>query len=195
MVMAALTILPISIFALLKWYRQEYMQLPVKGGETHRIADFALTNQFGEPVTLRNWENKIVVADFFFTHCPVICPKMTKSLKRVQQAYSKEDGLSFNSFSVDPQRDSVGQLQRYAKQMAIHGNWNLLTGDKKLIYSLARESFLLTATKGDGGAEDFIHSELLVLIDRQKRIRGYYNGTVPDQVDRLVNDIARLRTE
>ncbi|RYF77503.1 MAG: hypothetical protein EON98_16340 [Chitinophagaceae bacterium] len=109
MVMAALTILPISIFALLKWYRQEYMQLPVKGGETHRIADFALTNQFGEPVTLRNWENKIVVADFFFTHCPVIC--------------------------------------------------------------------------------------LLVLIDRQKRIRGYYNGTVPDQVDRLVNDIARLRTE
>ena len=195
MVMAALTILPISIFALLKWYKQEYMQLPVKGGEAHRIADFSLTNQFGEQVTLRNWENKIVVADFFFTHCPVICPKMTKSLKRVQQTYSKEDGLSFNSFSVDPQRDSVGQLQRYAKQMAIHGNWNLLTGDKKIIYSLARKSFLLTATEGDGGAEDFIHSELQVLIDRQKRIRGYYNGTVPDQVDRLVNDIARLLAE
>lgn len=192
---AAVMIFPVTVFAIVKWFENKYTALPVMGGEKHAIADFYLTNQYGGATSLKDWEDKIVVADFFFTHCPVVCPKMTRSLKKVQQVNAKEKDLLLTSFSVDPESDSVSQLKLYAERMGITGSWLLLTGDKKEIYKLARKSFLVTATDGDGGPQDFIHSELLILIDKQKKIRGYYNGTLPSEVEDLIGDIARLRNE
>ncbi|MDB5208282.1 MAG: hypothetical protein JWR72_3357 [Flavisolibacter sp.] len=192
---AAVVIFPVTVFAVVKWFENTYTALPVMGGESHKIAGFNLLNQHGGTTSLKEWHNKIVVADFFFTHCPVVCPKMTRSLKNVQGLYAGDKELLLTSFSVDPERDSVGQLKEYAARMAIRDNWLLLTGSKKEIYKLARNSFLITATDGDGGPQDFIHSELLVLIDKQKRIRGYYNGTLPSEVDNLVRDISRLKKE
>ncbi len=189
---ALVMIVPVTVFAMVKWYENNYTALPVLGGENHRIADFTLADQHGSIVSLKNWENKIVVADFFFTHCPVICPKMTRSLKKVQAVYNSNTQLQLASFSVDPERDSVRQLKKYAERMDVAGNWLLLTGSKKELYKLARKSFLVTATDGDGGPQDFIHSELLILIDKQKRIRGFYNGTIALEVDELIRDISRL---
>jgi protein SCO1/2 len=103
--------------------------------------------------------------------------------------------LLINSFTVDPERDSVGQLKSYAGKMDIHDNWQLITGEKKEIYKLARKSLLVVATDGDGGPNDFIHSELLVLVDQAKRIRGFYNGTDDAEVNNLLRDIKRLEKE
>jgi len=120
---------------------------------------------------------------------------MTNSLKKVQQAF-KEDEILIRSFSVDPERDSVAQLRKYAGQFGINtSNWELLTGDKKEIYKFARNGFMIVATDGDGGPNDFIHSEKLVLIDKQKRIRGYYDGTSGNQVKQLIADIKKLKHE
>ena len=190
---AAVTIIPVMLFAVVKWYENKYTKLPVLGGEGHTIANFRLVNQHGGYTSLQDWDNKIVVADFFFTHCPVVCPKMTRSLKKVQEVYINDKEFSISSFSVDPERDSASQLEQYAEKMNIQHDWQLLTGDKKEIYKLARKSFLVTVTDGDGGPQDFIHSELLVLIDKQKRIRGFYNGTVASEVDELIRDISRLK--
>lgn len=192
---AAVVLLPVSVFALVTWYQLSFTRLPVLGGEKHVIAHFTLIDQRGATTTLRDWDQKITVADFFFTHCPSVCPRMTRSLKRVQQQYAGDPKLQITSFSVDPGRDSVGQLQQYAARMDIKNNWQLITGDKKEIYKLARKSFLIVATDGDGGPNDFIHSELLVLVDKEKRIRGYYNGTIESEVDELIRDIQRLKKE
>ena len=193
--LAVVLLTPMAVFALVKWYERAYTPLPLMGGEGHTIADFSLTNQHGGRSTQKDWNDKIVVADFFFTHCPVVCPKMTRSLKEVQRLYINDKELLITSFTVDPERDSAGQLAAYAKKMDIDKNWLLLTGDKKELYRLARKSFLITATDGDGGEDDFIHSELLILIDKQRRIRGYYNGTVQAEVEELIADIARLKRE
>ena len=190
---AAVTIIPVMLFAVVKWYENKYTKLPVLGGEGHTIANFRLVNQHGGYTSLQDWDNKIVVADFFFTHCPVVCPKMTRSLKKVQEVYINDKEFSISSFSVDPERDSASQLKQYAEKMNIQHDSQLLTGDKKEIYKLPRKSFLFTVTDGDGGPQDFIHSELLVLIDKQKRIRGFYNGTVASEVDELIRDISRLK--
>lgn len=116
-------------------------------------------------------------------------------MKTVQQANFNKNDLQLVSITVDPERDNASRLNAYAKNMDIKGNWQLLTGEKKQIYKLARNSFKVVATDGDGGPDDFIHSELLVLIDKEKRIRGYYNGTLPDEVETLLKDMERLRRE
>ena len=192
---AAITLLPMGVFAIVKWYEHSFVKLPVLGPEKHTIANFSLQNQHRNTVTLSNWDDKIVVANFFFTHCPVVCPKMTNNLKRVQ-AYADVKDLHIASFSVDPERDSAQQLQSFIKKFSVKDdNWDFITGDKKELYKLARKSFLIVATDGDGGETDFIHSESLVLIDKQKRIRGYYNGTKEDEVNQLVKDIKKLSKE
>lgn len=193
--MAAVVILPLTVYAAVKWYENAFTALPVLIGNDHRVADFQLVNQRGRPASLNDWKGKIVVADFFFTHCPVVCPKLTRSLKKVQDVYRSDENFLMASFSVDPERDSVAQLQRYAERMNVNGNWLLLTGGKKAIYKLARNSFSVAATDGDGGPQDFIHSEMLVLVDKQKRIRGYYKGTDESDVANLVRDVARLQKE
>lgn len=190
---ALVVILPVTVYALVKWYQDRYTDLPILLEENHRIANYTLVNQQGRSATVTDWGNKIVVANFFFTHCPVVCPKMVRNLKNVQAAYRNDSTLLLVSFSVDPERDSAGQLRSYARRMNIGGNWLLLTGDKKEIYKLARQSFRVTATDGDGGPQDFIHSEKLVLLDKQRRIRGYYSGTDEKETDHLIRDINRLQ--
>jgi protein SCO1/2 len=197
-------VIPVALFAGINWYEKRLGTLPVMGpvkeqaGKTiyHTIADFKFMNQDGKHVSASAWEDKIIVADFFFTHCPVICPTMTNNLKKVQEAFKNDEDLVINSFTVDPARDSVGQLKWYSGRFGIdNSNWQLLTGDKRELYKLARNSFLIVATDGDGGPEDFIHSEKLVLVDKQRRIRGYYQGTNSKEVEQLIIDIKKLKNE
>ena len=192
----AVVILPISVFAVVNWYELTVQKLPVLIDKNHTIDDFKLTNQQGKEVSTKDWNNKIVVANFFFTHCPTICPKMIKNLNDVQQTYAQDKDLLIVSFSVDPKRDSVEALKKYASRFQIdEANWNLLTGSKIEIYRLARTSFQVTATDGDGGPEDFIHSDKLILVDRKKQIRGYYKGTNEKEVAQLIKDIKKLQNE
>jgi protein SCO1/2 len=181
---------PVAVFGLVKWYEQMFNPLPVLGPKDHVVHDFSLQNQEGKNVSIDAWKGKIVVANFFFTHCPSICPKMIYQLKRVQ-AYAKKK-VAIASFSVDPERDSVERLRHYAEQVGVKGDWMLLTGNKKQLYRFARKELFIVATDGDGGPEDFIHSESLVLIDRNKKIRGYYKGTDANEVDRLIRAISKL---
>lgn len=160
----------------------------------HQVKNFTLTNQLGEKVNLDDFGNKILVVDFFFTSCPTICPTLTANLKMVQEAYNKHDTLiQILSLSVDPERDTVQKLKAYADKHNIDPkNWFLLTGDKKEIYDLARHEFFVNAVQGDGGPDDFIHTEKFVVIDKDRHIRGYYNGLDTNEVRRMVNDIAVL---
>lgn len=160
----------------------------------HKIRDFKLTNQLGQSVSLKDMEGKVLLVDFFFTSCPSICPTLTKNLRKVQSAYVKNDSLlQILSFTVDPERDTVDKLRKYAYEYQINpDNWWLLTGSKKEIYDLARNDFFVSVTKGDGGPDDFIHTEKLVLIDKNGNIRGYYDGLDSNAVKRCAGDIAIL---
>jgi len=121
---------------------------------------------------------------------------MTSNLKLVQDAFKNDDNVVIISFTVDPETDTAGRLKWYANHFSINtSKWNLLTGDKKDIYKLARESFYVSAGDGDGGPDDFIHSDKLVLIDKQKQIRGYYTGTEKNDVEKLIHDIKKLENE
>jgi protein SCO1/2 len=188
---AAVVLLPVTVYALVQWYQNKYETLPVLGEKGHTVGSFQFIDQYSSPATDDAWKGKIVVANYFFTHCPSICPKMVYQLKRVQ-TYAGND-IIITSFSVDPERDTPGKLRLYAEQFNIGRNWLLLTGNKKDLYRFARKELLLVATDGDGGPNDFIHSENLVLIDKQKRIRGYYNGTEINEVNKLVSDIKKLQ--
>jgi len=160
----------------------------------HTIADFSLTNQNGETITQDNYKDKIYVADFFFTTCPTICPIMTKNMVRVQSAISDYDDVMLLSHSVTPKIDSVAQLKKYALEKGVDDKkWNLVTGDKKQIYELARKSYLAVKTDGNGDEYDMIHTENFMLIDKKRQIRGFYDGTNPEDIDRLLEDIETLR--
>lgn len=162
----------------------------------HKIAPFSLTNQNGATITQKAYENKIYVADFFFTTCPTICPKMTANMGLLQEALKENDQVGLLSFSVTPQIDSVAQLKKYALEKGvIDSKWNLLTGDKKQIYELARKSYLAVKNDGDGGPHDMIHTENFVLVDPEKRIRGFYDGTDTVAMETLLSDIELLQQE
>ena len=184
---------PIVVFLIVNWYEHKYTRLPVLSSGDIGIPSYILQNQYGLEVTNKDFKNKILVVDFFFTHCPSVCPKMTKNLQRVQEAMENDTSVLINSFSIDPERDSVGRLREFASKFNITGEWNLLTGKKRDIYWLARNSFKVDATDGDGGPNDFIHSDKLVLIDASGRIRGYYKGTSLDEVEQLIDDIEKLK--
>lgn len=187
--------LPLAAFAVVSWYESSYEALPVLGPQGHHLTGFKMINQHGVLTTEADTKGKIVVTNFFFTHCPSICPKMTRNLKAVQQVFINDHDVLINSFSVDPLRDTVQRLNFYAAQFNVGGNWNLLTGDKKEIYRLARKSFFVDATDGDGGPEDFIHSDKLILTDKTGRIRGYYDGTSTAEAAQLVKDISKSKRE
>jgi len=162
----------------------------------HRVGSFSLTNQEGKTITEKNYEGKIYVADFFFVTCPTICPKMTKQMERVVDKFKSNNDILFLSHTVMPEHDSVPVLKEYATKHKINSDkWNLVTGDKKQIYDLARKTYFAAITEGDGGVDDFIHTENFVLIDKEKRIRGFYDGTSENDVDRLINDINTLLSE
>ena len=162
----------------------------------HKIADFKLTNQNGQSISQRDYENRIYVADFFFTTCPSICPIMTDNMVYIQQYIMDDENIYLLSFSVTPAIDSVPQLKKYALEKGvIDAKWNLLTGDKKEIYTLARKSYFVVKEDGDGGPHDMIHTENFVLVDPDKRIRGYYDGTSKTAMDSLKLDLVTLKEE
>lgn len=162
----------------------------------HVVPSFEMVNQMGRKVNLSEIEGKVAVVNFFFTSCPTICPQMMRNMQTVQELYLNDDAVAMLSFTVDPKRDDPARLRTYADAYHIQDRrWNLLTGDKREIYNLARNGFYLTASQGDGGDYDFIHSENLVLVDPQGRIRGYYDGTDEAAVEQLINDITKLKRE
>ena len=162
----------------------------------HKIAPFSLTNQNGLTITEKDYMNKIYVADFFFTTCPSICPKMTANMGLIQENIKTDNQVLLLSFSVTPEIDSVQQLKSYAiEKGVIDSKWNLLTGNKKEIYELARKSYLAVKTDGDGGEHDMIHTENFILVDPEKRIRGFYDGTDINAMDELLSDIKVLQME
>lgn len=162
----------------------------------HKVANFNLINQNGDTITQKNYEDKIYVADFFFTRCQSICPIMTNNMGKLQEVFKNDADIKFLSLSVTPIIDSVEILKKYAiEKGVIDGKWNITTGDKKHIYELARKSYFVVLDEGDGGLQDFIHTENFVLVDKKKQIRGFYNGTDFEDIERLISDIKILQQE
>jgi len=162
----------------------------------HTISDFSLINQNGDTITQADYENKIYVADFFFTTCQTICPIMTDHMHQIQQEIIVDDDVMLLSHSVTPDIDSVAQLKKYAKLKGVNdAKWNLVTGDKKQIYDLARKSYLAVKTDGTGDEYDMIHTENFMLIDKNRQIRGFYDGTQTNEIERLLTDIKILKAE
>ena len=158
----------------------------------HRISDFSLLNQNGNNVTQEDYKNKIYVADFFFTTCPDICPIMTGNMLYLQENL-KDTNVMLASFSVTPKVDTVEVLKEYSTLKGVDDSrWNLMTGDKKQIYDLARKSYLVAKAIPDGKNHGMIHTENFVLVDRDKRIRGYYDGTNIEDMNKLLDDIQIL---
>jgi protein SCO1 len=162
----------------------------------HVIPSFSLINQDGKTFTDKDLEGKIYVADFFFVTCKTICPKMTASLFVVQDKLKHIKDFAILSHTVDPESDSVPVLKDYAMKVhAMPGVWNFVTGNKKEIYDLARYGYYVNALEGDGGPDDFIHSELFILVDKEKHIRGIYDGTKVADIERLVDEVTVLETQ
>lgn len=164
-----------------------------KSTAEHHILDFSLTDQKGRTVTLADVKGKVILTDFFFTTCGNICPKMSTQLERVQATYKDEPRFVILSHTVTPEIDTVETLAAYA---GLHGadpeRWRFLTGDRRQIYMLARKSWFAVKDTGDGGPNDFVHTENLVLADTLGRLRGFYDGTRPEDVDRAIADIGKL---
>lgn len=162
----------------------------------HKIADFDLVNQNGETITQDFYKDKIYVADFFFTTCLTICPIMTDHMLEIQEKIKDDPEVFLLSHTVFPVADSVPVLKEYAVEKGvIDSKWNLVTGEKKDIYDLARKSYLASKSDGDGGPYDVIHTENFVLVDKSARIRGFYDGTDSEAISKLLKDIEILKAE
>jgi protein SCO1/2 len=169
-------------------------------GQGHKIGEFSFINQDGKNIGLSDVKGKVFVAEYFFTTCQTICPRMNDQMQRVQKAFKEETNFSILSFTVNPEVDSVEQMKRYAQEHhAIAGKWHFLTGEKTKLYDAARKYFFLlkkseVENQGDVGT-DFIHTNNFVIIDKQQRIRGYYDGTNAKEVDKLINDAKLILQE
>lgn len=162
----------------------------------HKVKDFQLINQNGDTITQKEFDNHIYVTDFFFTTCQTICPVMTDNMKVLQDEFLEDDEIKLLSHSVTPTIDTVEKLRAHADLMGlIDGKWHMVTGDKKHIYNLARKEYLASKTSGDGGPYDLVHTENFVLVDKEKRIRGFYDGTNDDEIQQLIKDISILKRE
>ncbi len=162
----------------------------------HKIANFSLINQNGDTITNKNYEGKIYIADFFFTRCKTICIAMAYNMSELQEYYKEDADIMFLSHSVTPVMDSVPVLKAYAdKKGVIDGKWNVTTGSKTHIYELARKSYFAVLDEGNGDETDFIHTEQFVLVDKDRRIRGYYDGTEKEDMKKVITDIALLKEE
>jgi len=162
----------------------------------HKIADFELINQNAETITHNNYDGKIYVADFFFTRCATICPIMTTNMAALQNHFKNDNQVMFLSHSVTPVMDSVPILKQYAlNRGVIDDKWHITTGEKKHIYELARKSYFAVLEEGDGGAQDFIHTEQFILVDAKRQIRGFYDGTDKQDIERIIKDIELLKKE
>lgn len=159
----------------------------------HTIADFAFTNQNGKIITQKDYEGKIYVADFFFTTCQTICPKMTSNMVEIQNAFLNNPKVMLLSHSVLPDIDSVSVLKKYAiEKGVVDAKWNLVTGDKKEIYGIARKSYLAVKTGSPTELYDMVHTENFILVDEKRRVRGFYDGTKSEDINRLIEDVKWL---
>ncbi len=162
----------------------------------HTIADFSFINQNGKTITQKDYEGKIYVADFFFTTCGSICPIMTRNMVDVQKAFLKNPKVMILSHTVMPDVDSVPVLKKYALEKGVvDAKWNLVTGDKKDIYSMARKSYLAVKLGKPSELYDMVHTENFILVDAKRRVRGFYDGTKKEEIQRLIDDINWLCTE
>ncbi|HEY0091746.1 MAG TPA: SCO family protein [Flavobacterium sp.] len=162
-------------------------------GRNHKIGNFSFINQNGKTITQKDYEGKIYVADFFFTTCASICPKMTSNMAEVQDAILQNPKVMLLSHTVTPEMDSVPVLKKYALAHGVNDKkWNLVTGDKKEIYSIARKSYLAVKLGKPDELYDMVHTENFVLVDSKRRVRGFYDGTNPKEIKRLIEDIEWL---
>jgi protein SCO1/2 len=179
-------------------YLPIYGEKDINGKDTvfHSVPAFSFINQDGKTTTDKDFDGSVYVADFFFTTCGSICPIMSTQMERVAAAFKNNNEVKFLSHTVDPETDSVAQLKQYAiNHHADTKQWMFVTGDKKALYDIARAGYLLDAHQGDGGADDFIHTQNFALIDNDKRIRGFYDGTDSAQINQLIKDIEMLLAE
>jgi protein SCO1/2 len=213
MILAIVLALPGFLYYVLVTYgKNRYTLLPVLGPKqvaktTHRkgskkvpdtlyhtLPDFKLTDENGKPVSLKTFDGKIFVAGFFYTHCPSVCTAMNNNINQIAGYYAKNKMVYFVSITVDPHRDSASVLQNYAAGFKPRSpKWLFLTGDTSTIYNLAHKGFMVDATQS--GSDDFIYSDKLILIDQDKRIRGYYNGASATEASTLEDDIKVLILE
>lgn len=156
----------------------------------HLVYDFSLTDQSGKTVTRKTFEKSVTVVDFFFTSCQGICPIMNSQLERVYKTFKGNDAVKFISHTVNPEKDSAEVLAAYAKKYNADANqWFFVTGEKAQLYKLARKSYMISDTNGDGGKEDFVHSQNFALVDKEGHVRGIYDGTDSVEVNRLIIEI------
>lgn len=221
MALGLAALLPIISYLLVKGYSDNAVQMPkrfyydstiekVVDGKRftdtlwHRVSNIELTNQLGKNVELDQIKNKVLVVDFFFTHCPSICPGMTRSMRRLQTMMHSTDPrkvidtplVQFLSFSIDPERDSVPVIKAFADKYGVdHDTWWLLTGDKQKIYDFGINEMKLGIIDGNGKDTLFDHSPKFVLIDKDRIVRGYYNGLDSMQLLKLSQDIVFLSLE
>jgi protein SCO1/2 len=207
-------VLPIISYLLVENLSKDAVQMPrryfydtvvvkkEKGKEVndtvwHKVKPFKLKNQFGKEVGLDDLNGKIIVANFFFTSCPSICPKLTRNMKRLQDAFKKTDTIvRFVSFTVDPERDSVERIKAYGDKFSIdHDTWWMLTGDRKVIYDVALNEFKASIASEGNIDTGFIHTEKFFLLDRDKVVRGWYNGLDSVNLGKLIKDVVLLNME
>lgn len=198
---------PSIFYVVLTTGKHNFVSLPFYGEKTlaanekdtiyHSIPSFKFINQDGDTITDKMYDGKIYIADYFFTTCKSICPKMTTELLRVQKKFAYTNGMvQILSHTVNPENDSVPILKAYSDMVHADAKmWNFVTGEKKQLYDLARKGYLLNATEGDGGPDDFIHSELFILVDKEKHIRGIFDGTNIQQVNNLLDAVKVLIAE
>ncbi len=214
-------VVPVICYFIVDYYSGDAVDMPrryyvdtvltrIDGGKEitdtvwHKVSNITLTNQLGKEVSLDDVQGKVIVANFFFTRCPSICPTLTVNMKRLQSALKLQDVtrkidtsfVQFLSFSVDPQRDSAVQLKKFADRYGVnHDVWWMLTGDKKTIYDFALNEVKLSAIDGEGVDSNFIHTEKFVLMDKDRVVRGYYNGLDSMAMADLAGDIIKIFIE
>ncbi len=210
-VLVVLLILPVSIAIFLKSFGENEYVLDIyypdgvmstntfcnfEDGQQHYIPNFDLINQDSLAISQSKLEGKITVVSFFFTSCPTICPTMNSEMLRVQETFEGNEGIQMVSFSVDPEYDTPSVLRQYGERLGVdHLAWSMVTGPRDDIYMLARCGFILPIEHGGNDPFEFIHSEKFILVDHQKRIRGYYDGTSRKDIDRLIIEAQVLMTE
>jgi protein SCO1/2 len=160
------------------------------------IPNFRFVNQYGDTITDKSLDGDIYVADFFFTSCPSICPVMARNMLKVYNAFKSTGNFKIISHTIDPKHDSVPVLKKYADKLGVTGNtWWFLQGQKEATYNIAEKNYLVAVKQDSSAAGGYVHQGYFVLVDKQKRVRGAYDGTDPKQVDQLIADIKTLQTE
>lgn len=208
LLLGLLLIVPVLAFLFLKGFGNNHYDLPyyypetndegnavIQHGDTvfRKIPDFQFTAETGKTISQHDLDNSIYVANFFFASCKGICKKMSNEMVRVQEKFRNNPEVKIVSYTVDPERDSVAALQQYAKTYHAEPNqWYFLTGDKQKIYNLAKTGYLLPVQESEDGTIDFVHSEKFILVDKNKQVRGIYDGTDPKEVDRLITEMVVL---